>query len=682
MQRQTYLTALLAGLLVAFAGRTLYFYQGTYVPPHVPTSERERVAALSKPVQESGDRLEGSPLVLIDAAHDNNVLDDELTALAGRIGSRGGQVEVIDSPDMLLDQLHVAQALIVPVNQEAYQTDEVLAVERFVEKGGRLLLIGDPTRLESVEGINSIAGPFGVTYQDDYLYNLVRNDGGYLNVILEDFEDSPLTEGVGQIVFQTAHSLRASQGGIVFGDENTYSSLREQPGDVTAVALSQERVLALPDLTFLTGPYNTFADNDRFIDNIVGFLLGGQRGFDLLDFPHFFKGAVDVVYPDSLVLNATFQQAVGLQQTLSEAGAAPEMRDERDEDASLIYIALYDGLEPDVEALLRGDGISFGDEPVGENTKALGNLAGGPGGGQINIEGLGSLERGGATFFHLHDGENGTYQLYVLAPDAEILAAGLELLTAGGLDECQVDPNTAICGAEVERPEEAATVEATVEGEREGGSRVLLVSDDAGMFGPVGKTGLDEALGVWPSGYDKTVWEISSDGTPTADDLAEYAAVVWLTGDYSSQAPSQEGADAITEYVRDGGRLLIVGMNIAYDWTDSDFLGDVLGASNQGFGVQLDMEAGPDPHSISDGFDEVVVFLDLASELTPDVIGPQRGSEIVFVRGQDSEAAGEAAMVAREDGSARVAFGSFPLFVVPEDDLARLLENALAWLTE
>jgi hypothetical protein len=681
MQRQTYLIAVLAGLLVAFAGRTLYFYQGMYVPPYVPASERERVAALSKPVGESGDRLEGAPLVLVDAAHSNNVLEDELTALAGRIGGRGGQVEVVDDSDALLDRLHVAQALVVPVNQETYQADEVLAVERFVEKGGRLLLIGDPTRLESVESINSIAGPFGITYQDDYLYNLVRNDGGYLNVILEDFEDSPLTEGVEQIVFQTAHSLRASQGGIVFGDENTYSSLREQPGDVTAVALSQERVLALPDLTFLTGPYNTFADNDRFIDNIVGFLLGGQRGFDLLDFPYFFTGAVDVVYPDSLVLNATFQQAVGLQQTLSEAGAAPELRDERDEDTSLIYIALYDGLEPDVETLLRNDGITLSGRPLEVNEKALGNLDEGPGDGQIVIEGLGSLERGAATFFHLHDGGNGTYQLYVLAPDAEILAAGLELLAVGGLDECQVDPNTAICGAEVERPETLAGEEEQPK-EEEGGPSVLLVSDDAGQVGPVGKTGVDEALDMWPPGYDETVWQTYTDGTPTSDDLAEYAAVVWLTGDYSSQAPSQEGTDAITEYVRDGGRLLIVGMNIAYDWTDSDFLGDVLGASNQGFGVQLDMEAGPDPHPISDGFDEVVVFLDLASELTPDVIGPQRGSDIVFVRGPDSEAAGEAALVAREDGSARVAFGSFPLFVVPEDDLARLLENALAWLTE
>ena len=103
-------------------------------------------------------------------------------------------------------------------------------LEEFLRKGGRLLIIGEPLRLYSVNGINSLAGAFGIIYQDDYIYNLVENDGSYLNVIFDEFEENTLTKNLDRIVFQGAHSLRVGEGALIMGDENTFSSLREKPG--------------------------------------------------------------------------------------------------------------------------------------------------------------------------------------------------------------------------------------------------------------------------------------------------------------------------------------------------------------------------------------------------------------------------------------------------------------------
>jgi hypothetical protein len=53
----------------------------------------------------------------------------------------------------------------------------------------------------------------------------------------------------------------------------------------------------------------------------------------------------------------------------------------------------------------------------------------------------------------------------------------------------------------------------------------------------------------------------------------------------------------------------------------------------------------------------------------------------VFVRGPDSDSAGEATLIAYDDGSARVAYASFPLLLLEDTDMELLIRNAMAWFT-
>ncbi len=417
--------------LLAILGRPLLNFRGVYVAPDIPTTQPESVSILSEPQQVAPIVGDGNQVVLIDKSHLNKFSDEEMTTLFGRITAAGGRVEVIlPLHDKELEsRLRSASAFVVLANQEFYELDELLILENFVRDGGRLLIVGDPTRIDFVHAINTIAGHFGIIFEDDYIYNLDENDSNYLNVILRDFADHPLTEGLEEIVVRSAHSLRAAEGGLVFGDENTYSSLRETPGDVTAVVLTSDgNVLALPDLTFLTGPYNTFADNDRFIDNIVAFLLNGEREFDLLDFPYFYEGTVELVYPQVDFLSETFGVTADLRAALLDAGIEPHQEDNLIPGEQALIVSTFLDLDSSLKTILREEGV-------------LVNEAG----DSVTLQDIGELDPANSVLFQLHELEDGQYQLFILADEAEALESSVLLLLEGGLEECMLRPGTAFC---------------------------------------------------------------------------------------------------------------------------------------------------------------------------------------------------------------------------------------------
>lgn len=413
--------------LLGFLGRSLFFYRGVYIAPHVPTDAVEPVVivpqALEQSVTEPGSM---TGLVVFDDAHINNYSQDEMSVVYGRITAAGGQVKLFGGHEPLATTLRGAKAFVVAINVLAFDNEDALAVEAFVRNGGRLLLIGDPTRVVEANTLNSIAGRFGVLYQGDYIYNIVENDGNYLNVYLRDFEENPLSEGIGEVVVRGAGSLRASGDALASGDANTFSSLREVPGDVVAMALTNDgNVLALTDFTFLTAPYNTFGDNDRFIDNVVAFLLGGDRDYQLLDFPYVFEGDVDLVYTDTSLLQQTFEENGKLRQLLADAGLGSQLSDSLSSGSPAVVVGTYSTASSAVTRALAGDGIDFD--------------------GGVNISGVGDFSTSGTTLFHLHHDRSGQYQLFIMADNAKALSEGLQILFDGKLDACSLTDQTALC---------------------------------------------------------------------------------------------------------------------------------------------------------------------------------------------------------------------------------------------
>ena len=342
--------------LAFFIGAFFYYYRGTY---DAPPSTGPDIQDIQPPVSsfstlaEPQDIQEGT--LVVDAGHSNGFSQAEVSAFLSAVAARGysldflGELDVSrgfgsapslgrqDKIDLLEEKLRGADSLVVMQPEESYSKEEADLVERFVaEKGGKLLLIADPSRDHR---INSLAERFGIFFRPDYLYNLVDYDLNFQSIYLSDFKPDELTDGLGRIALYTSGSLESIGGGLAVSDANTKSTIVENVEPLyPMVKGNQSGVVALGDLTFMMPPQNTILDNPRLIANIADFLTTSQREFDLADFPHFFQDQVDILLGQSSLLNA----GARIKSVLSEIQLDSEIKGVEDLNRDTVFLGLYE----------------------------------------------------------------------------------------------------------------------------------------------------------------------------------------------------------------------------------------------------------------------------------------------------------------------------------------------------
>lgn len=255
-------------ITIVFLAQLLFFYRGVYFPPHVKVQDFLSINVnLSIPTEINDSFINGSGTVLIDLSHGNNFNAKNLNLLLFRILARGYRVEYFRDGSNLKKNLSSATSFVVISPASSFSAADAKSVKEFIDGGGRLLMLSEPIK----DGeINSLASEFGVLFWNDYLYNLKENDGNFRYIYLTEFSDNNITKGLQKIVFYTASSVFGN--GIIFTDNNTYSSIRGEKGRYSvAVVTENSQVLAIGDITFLSEPYNV-ADNNRLIYNIADFL--------------------------------------------------------------------------------------------------------------------------------------------------------------------------------------------------------------------------------------------------------------------------------------------------------------------------------------------------------------------------------------------------------------------------
>ncbi len=489
------LVLLLVGVPVA--ARWFIFYPGRYTAPEVSPPAWEKIevpTAIKSGFEDNYEKGQGA--VLFDRAHENNYTNTELNALLSRLTARGYRAEFLAADDNLAAKLRYANAMVVIAPAQSFTDQEIQKIEEFVGKGGKLLLITDPTRFTYVFddygfvvglksdalSMNSLAAVFGIVFEDDYLYNMVTNEGNYQNIILQNFPtDHPLTANLNKVVFYAAHSISSQQDKLMVSDEDTHSSLSEQQSDLALAVLGGEgKVLALSDLTFMTEPYNAVLDNNQLVSNITDFLTRPERRYPLVDFPYFFAQEVDLVYAGSEPINsAAVEQGRILQQTFQKANRQLIVREKEDRRHDTLFIGLYGETEA-VDSYLANRYITLipPEEKKEETETATATAtttatrtieekstktptplpeteatpqAGGEGEeeeeknvGQIEIKGIGQLEMNGTALLYLEE-KAGRHVLIALASTEEGLTAALGLLAQGDLAHCLLDGDLAFC---------------------------------------------------------------------------------------------------------------------------------------------------------------------------------------------------------------------------------------------
>lgn len=439
--------------IVPVAARLLWFYRGIYRPAEPPTTPSYadiQAPALPLPNESTEQQVNpasSSPVVLVDQTHQNNFGITELEALLGQLRIMGAKIEIISSSDFsglpLSERLKYADALLIISPTEEYSGVEVSEIERFVDAGGRLVAIADPTRASfgsdlfgfgldtpnaDVQILNRVLAPFDLRYEDAYLYSLTQNEGNFRNVTYTRFASSPLTGGLTQLAFYASRPVLSLEGELlVRSSAAVSSSLTDRPGEFSPAALSAKGdVLALGDLSFMTPPYDHVFDNGAFITRIAEFLTSGERATRLSDYPHIFDQQVTILWTeafsadaDSIAIASSFQDSFGVPIHLA---------DEPLENSDVLAFGTF---EPDesISEYLQGTGISLPSE-TDDST--------------LNLPSIGPIEPSGLGVLILNQLTD-RIALIVLVDDSENLSSLTDLLISGTLFGCFTTDSLALC---------------------------------------------------------------------------------------------------------------------------------------------------------------------------------------------------------------------------------------------
>ena len=373
-----FLGLLIVFAAIAFGGGYLVFDRSGYEPP--ATAEADFSLTESQDIPNNSARqpitaAASDGVVLVDSAHRNSFRQSEVATLLSKISGRGANVEYLGDfrateadkrLSLFEESLRRANALLVILPRDAYTAAEADLVESFVRKGGKLLLVSDPTRTQQ---INSLAERFGLNFQPDYLFNQKENDLNFQHIFVREFQPEELTSGVNAVAFYTAGSIQTSGPGIAFTSESTESSLAVSGAGLSPIAWGNSRnVLAVADFTFMIPPHNSALDNDQLMSNIADYLTSDSREYVLNDFPHFFRNGsgqdVDIVVGQPSLLGS----GAAVKNGLSEFGIASGLAASEDFGRDTVFLGLHeDSLR--VAGYLQAAGIRVDDSlsgPFGE----------------------------------------------------------------------------------------------------------------------------------------------------------------------------------------------------------------------------------------------------------------------------------------------------------------------------
>ena len=463
----------LAFFILPFMMRGLWFYRGIYFPADRETSPDFseftviQPALSTLPAFQEIHNGEGKR-ILFDQAHNNQYTLAEIESLRGLLLNQGVEIIELRPKADLPEMLKKADAFVTITPTDFFTESDLKAIEDFVERGGRLLVIADPTRSlseydkdreKSVVLTNEILEPFRIAFRNDYVYSLVNYEGNYRNVHINPSGSHPLTMKLSNLVFYAAHSLTSLNNVILTGDETSLSSLDDQGARHPVAALDASgNVLAIGDMTFMTTPYFQVSDNYQLIINISEFLLDHDRSRTLADFPNLFTRPVSIQLGEGITLDKELLAAIaGLKEDLSASGFPLAILEEEQAGFDQIIIGIY---PPNDELRVFTDamGLDFGEiqvtpTPTPTPTESSEEGLAAPEISdkfvsayvtEFTIPGFGKVPSQGFGFLLLQN-QSDRVTLIILADSQKNAVNLLELLVKGSLEICLANDTIAIC---------------------------------------------------------------------------------------------------------------------------------------------------------------------------------------------------------------------------------------------
>lgn len=737
--------------LVLLAAPTAYRigvldYPGrSYQPP--TNGPQEALAAtpeptpLPAPLAASSGRVDsalGAGPVVVDLAHFNDVSPVALQPLANALAARGVGLRLwlskvdamkveayLDFPDQsaeLAKELADASALIVISPFFLWSPQEIELAERFVADGGRLLLISDPDRFGDFAAVtNVVAEPFGVVFNDDYLYDTETNDANYTHFFQGGFLGQAASLDGARIAFYGGRSISGSVMPLAQSAPTTLSSLRAGVTGFTTVAVAGSaargaagRVMALSDLDVLSEPHVQRHDNRLMVELVAGFLADGQRINLVADFPHYLGKSAALAYEsqdaiggDLLLLGAQLQKRLegatrSLQLTHANALTDTSLLDPG---VDLIYLADYQstagstlfteaglGLREEVTApaaapsatplLTATTALTATDVITAEVSAGAVMSPTTPATPTIRLileteTGLQLLADQTVTIIQQRAEADTRLILAVLANDAKGLTAGVTRLLNNDLTDCITGSSVTFCplAAAPTKHESAATTksdspktDAPSSSPRDGGAlTILLVDDNQDAAEDEGGEADLYLQALLAAGHRPDLWTTAGDGAPSLGDLEHYSWVIWSNAGYAGGSLTEQELAPLSEYLNLGGAVTLSSLDPL--WSTAEDEASTL--------RDLVVEAGAG--SLVEGLPAAAITLPadlpLAIPLTTDVW--ELPVQVALRRGPTSDDAGAPALltIADPDGGGRLQISAFSMTWLAPEQAGQLIQN-------
>jgi hypothetical protein len=761
----------LALLVAPTAIRTYWLGYGerTYQPPEgeqltfavtpEPTATPRPVdAPPSRNIVDSGAALRTGPVV-VDLAHFNSVNPIALQPLADALAQRGVGLQLwlsavdvfevtnfLDFPDQsetLADYLADASALVVISPFFLWSAKEIALVEQFVADGGRLLLISDPDLSGDLAAVtNFLAEPFGIVFNDDYLYDTVENDENFTHFFQGAFLDQAAALDGARIAFYGGRSISGAVAVQAVSAPSTLSSLRTGGTSFTTMAIggtaasgTAGRVLALSDFDVLSEPYIRRHDNQLLVEFVAGFLAADERTQLIADFPNYLGKSVALTYgsqnalgADLVLLGAQLQKrleqstrALHLVGPTVLTGTVGVSATTVAAATDLIYLAEYEQAARETQ-LLGDNGIALQAEiitpttPVATRTptptptpittatitttvaatttSALTPTATPTPTTRLILvmeSGLRLAADQTVTILQQRDQGDGALMLAVLATDAKGIAAGVQRLLANDLTDCITGESATFCPLTAESASKSTPAP---DGTRRSATPTTTATPTPDGDEPDGDEEDDGVLTLLLVDDNQTAGEEEGG----EGDIFLQAL---LAGGYTPDLWTTEGnglptVDELAPYD------WVIWSNAAYAQSTltpeeltllSDYLTnggtltvssrDPLFGSSEGEASQIrDLVVADTAGELGEGLDSMVLSAEIlpAVPLTDDLGEPS--GQVVLRRGPESEDADAPALlvVADPESDARLQVSGIAMTWLPPEAASQLIQNLAAWV--
>jgi len=584
--------------------------------------------------------------------------------------------------------------------------------------------------------INNLGEPFDVVFNDDYLYDLSKNDSNYTHFFQGEFLDQAAALSGSTVAFYGAHSISGPVISQVRSAETTLSSLRSGLTRFTTVAIGGREtndtagnMLAMGDFDVLTEPYVARHDNHVILEFVADFLSGGQRVQTPPDFPGYLGKQVALVFGGDVSVDAellqqggwlqrrldetdrvlTFSSSTGLTPTVQVTGtfalkATPSVaaQTEGAEAQDLIYLGTLQSADEET-SLLANAGVRLVEEfetPEATETPPVTGEAG----TEDSIEQpmpTAAPEPEGTLLLEMDSGlrllaaetililqqeqADGSRVIAVLGNDSQAISTGLNRLLYHRFDDCVNYVEMSICPFFTEGSAAQPGLPSAPspgEGEPAGAGVTILVIDDNDLAAP------DEASeaaiylqALTEMGYTPVLRPTASSGSPSEADLTGYDWVIWSGGLYEAGGPESEELDVLWDFIGSGGRLTISGRNHPFvdeSSKDASVIADVMKTDEV---PELVVGFPDEPIDLPAGLPPVVPIEIEVEDYEPDAV-----MNVVLRRGPNSADADAPLMVAftgtgeSDSVEVRVLVVGMALNWLPDGYAAKLVQNMALWM--